>query len=184
MFSEASVFHRGPSGYWHLVAATMSYHEFLLPAANGVCEGNVFTAVCDPVHGEGGWISSMHHRSYDHGVPPPRGGESASGRGGFCIHGCLPRGGLHLGGLGRLPPSPEQYGIRSTSGRYASFWNAFLFTICSVTANFRSQPQGGHGTGKTDNLVHTFSRQGKHREFCSSTGKNLLTQGKYLDCDY
>ena len=41
--------------------------------------------------------------------------------------------------------------------------------------------QGGHGTGKTGNLVLTFSRQGKHREFCSDTGKNLLTQGKYLD---
>ena len=47
--------------------------------------------------------------------------------------------------------------------------------------------QGGHGTGKTGktgNLVLTFSRQGKHREFDSNTGKNLLTQGKYLDCDY
>ena len=44
--------------------------------------------------------------------------------------------------------------------------------------------QGGHGTGKTGNLVLTFSRQGKHRQFCSDTGKNLLTQGKYLDCDY
>ena len=44
--------------------------------------------------------------------------------------------------------------------------------------------QGGHGTGKTGNLVLTFSRQGKYREFCSDTGKNLLTQGKYLDCDY
>ena len=46
------------------------------------------------------------------------------------------------------------------------------------------QLQGGHGTGKTGNLVLTFSRQGKHREFGSDTGKNLLTQGKYLDCDY
>ena len=47
--------------------------------------------------------------------------------------------------------------------------------------------QGDHGTGKTGktrNLVLTFSRQGKHGEFCSDTGKNLLTQGKYLDCDY
>ena len=36
--------------------------------------------------------------------------------------------------------------------------------------------QGGHGTGKTGktgNLVLTFSRQGKHREFS-------LTQGKIL----
>ena len=48
----------------------------------------------------------------------------------------------------------------------------------------KSDSQGGHGTGKTGNLVLTFSRQGKHREFCSDTGKNLLPQGKYLDCDY
>ena len=58
-------------------------------------------------------------------------------------------------------------------------------------------PQGGHGTGKTGNLVLTFSRQGKHREFCFGTGKNFETQGKYFsvtgkildtgkifDCDY
>ena len=31
--------------------------------------------------------------------------------------------------------------------------------------------QGGHGTGKTGNLVLTFSRQGKHREFCSDKEK-------------
>ena len=40
--------------------------------------------------------------------------------------------------------------------------------------------QGGHGTGKTGNLVLTFSRQGKHREFCFDTGKNSETQGKYF----
>ena len=52
------------------------------------------------------------------------------------------------------------------------------------TSGIPGVTQGGHGTGKTGNLVLTFSRQGKHREFCSDTGKNLLTQGKYLDCDY
>ena len=40
--------------------------------------------------------------------------------------------------------------------------------------------QGGHGTGKTGNLVLSFSRQGKHREFCCGTGRNIETQGKYL----
>ena len=42
------------------------------------------------------------------------------------------------------------------------------------------QSQGGHGTGKTGNLVLTFSRQGKHREFCFDTGKIFETQGKYF----
>ena len=39
-------------------------------------------------------------------------------------------------------------------------------------------PQGGHGTGKTGNLVPTFSRQGKHREFGSDTGKKIANTGK------
>ena len=37
--------------------------------------------------------------------------------------------------------------------------------------------EGGHGTG---NLVLTFSRQGKHREFCCNTGKIFETRGKYF----
>ena len=43
------------------------------------------------------------------------------------------------------------------------------------------EQQGGHGTrktGKTGNLVLTFSRRGKHREFCFGTGKYFETQGK------
>ena len=43
-----------------------------------------------------------------------------------------------------------------------------------------SHSQGGHGTGKTGNLVLTFSRQGKHREFCCNTGKIFETQGNYF----
>ena len=56
--------------------------------------------------------------------------------------------------------------------------------LCLVDLESERNIQGGHDTGKTGNLVLTFSRQGKHREFGSDTGKNLLTQGKYLDCDY
>ena len=41
------------------------------------------------------------------------------------------------------------------------------------------QKQGGHATGKTGNLVINFSRQGKHREFSSNTGKIVATQGKF-----
>ena len=50
--------------------------------------------------------------------------------------------------------------------------------ICLVKLALSSQ--GGHGTGKTRNLVLTFSRQGKHREFCFDTGKKFETQGKYF----
>ena len=41
------------------------------------------------------------------------------------------RGGLHPGrGIWQTPPPIAYYGIRSTSGRYASYWNAFLFSVC------------------------------------------------------
>ena len=48
------------------------------------------------------------------------------------------------------------------------------FTLTETDSETDSQ--GGHGTGKTGktgNLVLTFSRQGKHREFCFGTGKIL-----------
>ena len=54
---------------------------------------------------------------------------------GVCIWGCLHPGGLHPGGLhpggsvSRQSPSIGYYGIKSTIGRYASYWNAFLFGI-------------------------------------------------------
>ena len=54
---------------------------------------------------------------------------------------------------------------------------AFCLGFLSAFAlfNYREQCidilQGGHDTGKTGNLVLTFSRQGKHREFCCNTGK-------------
>ena len=53
--------------------------------------------------------------------------------GGFCIQGgsASKGGGLHPEGLhrwGRMADPPNgYYGIRSTNGRYASYWNAFLF---------------------------------------------------------
>ena len=52
--------------------------------------------------------------------------------------------------------------------------------VHSGQAKVNTKLQGGHGTGKTGTLVLTFSRQGKHREFCFDTGKNFETQGKYF----
>ena len=43
--------------------------------------------------------------------------------------------------------------------------------------------QGGHGTrriGKTGNFVLTFSRLGKHREFCCNAGNFFETGGDVL----
>ena len=43
-----------------------------------------------------------------------------------CITGHITRGVLHPGGLGRSPPIHGILWDRSTSGQYASYWNAFL----------------------------------------------------------
>ena len=54
-------------------------------------------------------------------------------QGGISIH-----GGLHPGGS---VSRGVYYGIRSTSGRYASYWNAFLFVILFVDVSFLQQKQ-------------------------------------------
>ena len=64
----------------------------------------------------------------------PQGGGSASGGsasgwgciGGFCIQGFY----IHRG----WADPPEYYMIRSTSGRYASYWNTFLFNVHEFTS--------------------------------------------------
>ena len=43
----------------------------------------------------------------------------------FIMHHRTGGGGLHPRGVEQTPPG--YYGIRSTSGRYTSYWNAFLF---------------------------------------------------------
>ena len=47
----------------------------------------------------------------------------------------------------------------------------------TLLSEYATPSRGGHGTGKTGTLVLTFSRQGKHREFCFDTGKIFETQG-------
>ena len=111
-------------------------------------QGNVFTPMCHYV--QVGWLPGMHHRSHD------RGGSSTTGGRGFCLQGdlhpvgvflqgglhasrgrCLPPGGLHPGEVciqegeeGWADPLPiGYYGIWSSSGQYASYWNAFLLLI-------------------------------------------------------
>ena len=72
----------------------------------------------------------MHHRSHDHGSLHPGGLHL----GWFASRGvCIQEGSASTGGpgdpvgLGRPPRYMGYYGIRSTSGWYASYWNLFLF---------------------------------------------------------
>ena len=67
-------------------------------------------------------------------------------RGSTSRGGCLHRGvggGLHAGRGVRIqgagdwadPPPIGYYGVRSTSGRYESYWNAFLLLPCFLSDN-------------------------------------------------
>ena len=104
------------------------------------------------------------------------GGSRVSVRGVLCPSGLCPGGSLS----GR-PPIRLRAGCTHPGGMHSCFSQKRTLLI---GINDGLLTQGGHGTGKTGNLVLTFSRQGKHREFVSNTGKNLPAQGKYLDCDY
>ena len=87
----------------------------LITALNEVCEGYVFTGVCDFVNKGGGG-----------GVPGPGGVCSQGGvvcsRGRVCSLGMSGLGGLVLGGC--LVETPRD---GHCCGRYVSYWNAFLF---------------------------------------------------------
>ena len=116
------------------------WNAFLLPAAMKLGQGNVFTGVCDSVN-RGGLPQCMlgyqHQSSWEQtprSRPPSR--HTPQSR--------HPPGTRHPPGpdtpLGpdtppgadthppeQTPPREADSGIRSTSGRYASYWNAFLF---------------------------------------------------------
>ena len=95
--------------------------NLLLPPATKLGQGNIFTGVCDSVHGGGGLPQCML------GYPPPpdkAGTPTRLGR-------QPPRTSQEPPGTS--PPTPPRsrayWEIRSTSGRYASYWNAIMFII-------------------------------------------------------
>ena len=77
-------------------------------------QGNIFTSVCLSTGG-GGACSK-----FSGGVPAPN----------F-------RGGVPAPNFGGGPPI---FGIRSTFGRYASYWNAFLSYVKGFTEELRTRP--------------------------------------------
>ena len=117
--------------------------KLFLPPANEICEVYVFTPVCHSVHGGGGCIQGALHPSgegelciqggiYIHGglhlecLNAGWGFTSwGSASRGICIQGGLHRGDLHpegsVSGGGWADPTFGYYGIRSTSGRDASY---------------------------------------------------------------
>ena len=111
-----------------------------LPAATKLGQGNIFTSVCQEFCPQGGRVSaSVHAGIHSPGAntpqeqtPPPLGADTPP-------RSRPPRADTHPRSRhppGSRPPqsrhtAPSPWeadcSIRSTSGRYASYWNAFLF---------------------------------------------------------
>ena len=114
----------------------------LLPPANEVCEGYVFTRVCHSVHGGS---ASVHAGITPHQSRHPQEAEQTPPEAG------TPPGADTPCPQEQTPPPPEAdtlpeqtpppssacWEIRPTSGRYASYWNAFLFWyFCASIRSF------------------------------------------------
>ena len=87
-------------------------------------QGYVFTRVCDSVHRGVCFGACWDTTPWEGGTPSPQ-EETPPGK--EASPGGNPPGRRHP------HPSPQRrppaYGIRSMSGRYASYWNAFLFLV-------------------------------------------------------
>ena len=124
--------------------------EWLLPPANEVWGKLIFWQACvipsvlSSVHGqEGGAVV---------GFPAGITGHMTGGRGG------LPPGdGVYIqrGGGWADPPLSEHWRIRSTNGRYASYWNAFLFmnNLCDINVVRITNNNSSHDI----DAINTFS---------------------------
>ena len=137
-----------------LLARQRSGEGYIYRPKRSFGQGYIFTGVCDSVHGGGGVCSKFLGvcSKFSGGVSAPNFGGGVCSkffggvsvpifRGGVCSKfwgGCLLQffrgvcsnfwGGVwsKFSGGGGSPI----FGIRSTFGRYASYWNAFLFQLC------------------------------------------------------
>ena len=105
----------------------------LLPAATKLRQGNVFTGICDSVH-RGGGSASVHAGIHPPWSRPPPGAETHP-LGADPPRSRPPRNRppQEQTPPSRHPPREADSGIRSTSGRYTSYWNAFLFELFALT---------------------------------------------------
>ena len=126
-----------PFAYYGIRSTSGQYpsywNAFLLPPAMKLGQGYIFTGVCDSVCGGGSAWAGTSPRDQVHlprpGTPPrtryiPRDQVYPPGPGTPPGTRCTPR-------TRYTPPrSSACREIRATSGRYASYWNAFLLGNC------------------------------------------------------
>ena len=114
-----------------------------LPPASEVCEGYTFTGVC---LSRGGVSAPLYAEIHPLGRHPPPSGQTPPRPVHTGIHTpCPVHAGIH-------PPCAVHARIRSTSKRYASHWNAFLFGIAFRSHVFK------HDTERTLRKKSIFNR--------------------------
>ena len=124
----------------NMIFSVKGGESFLLPPANTVCEGYVFTGVCLSTGGVCLWsqgVSATHpwqtHPQADNplGRPPGRSpgntpwADTSPGRHPLCRNPQADTPQAHT--TQQTPTRPVHSWIWSSSGWYASHWNAFLF---------------------------------------------------------
>ena len=103
--------------------------DWYLPSAKVVCEGYVFTPVCDSVNrGDVCGCSRRGMHGCSGGIRGCSGGHAWLPLGGLCM---VARGGVH-----GIWWDTE---IWSMSGQYASYWNAFLFRAVPIRLSCENQ---------------------------------------------
>ena len=117
-----------------------------LPAATKLGQSNIFTGICDSVHGGGSLPQCiLGYTPPPRADPPSRHPPEQTPPQSRHPPEQTPPGSRHPPGA--HPPREADSGIRSTSGRYASYWNAF-FLLEFFWINF-SYYISGTGTGRT-----------------------------------
>ena len=158
---------------------TCTSHLLFLPAATKLGQGNVFTGIFDSV--KGGVSASVHagmptphdqtpppgHDTPQDQTPPkadtppeqtPPGAEPPPPRSRQPLGADTPRDQTAPPGSRHPPGSPREAdsGIRSTSGRHASYWNAFVFcNSCHISASLHMIFVGSHKLP----MWHAFQRR-------------------------
>ena len=94
----------GPNPLFSYCSVRCHFIMIITARKRSLGQGNIFAPVCHSVHRGGTWAGNPQQVYPQAGTPP----------------------GWYTP-LGRYTPWAMHAGIRSTSGRYASYWNAFLF---------------------------------------------------------
>ena len=103
-------------------------------------QGNIFTPVCHSV--DRGGLPPARENPPCHGEPPLPGRTPPARENPPCLPGRPPRDQTPPPPGPDPPPWEADCSIRSTSGRYASYWNAFLF--CMGEYNFGANESVTH----------------------------------------